>query len=69
MEVSPVVKGAFLEFIKHCQINHRTVINSKLESMIITLDMTYGNNDTAKIKSLRNAINSGYFDIKENKWH
>jgi len=69
MEVSEPLKRVYIEFIKHCQLNGKTLINSKLTNIIIELDMRYKSNDDAKINSLRNAINSGYFDIKENKWH
>lgn len=59
------LKRAFIEFIKHCNLNGRIVTNDKLWRLITRLDMTYRNDDIAKIASLTRAINKGYFDIKE----
>jgi len=69
MEVHEPLRHNYYEFIKHCQLNGKKLINSKLTNIIIELDMWYKDNDEAKINSLRNAISAGYFDIKENKWH
>ena len=53
------------EFIKHCQANGRTLINSKLLDIIVRLNDAYGNSTREKIQCLRKAIAGGYFDIKE----
>ena len=53
------------EFIKHCQANGHTLINSTLLNIIARLDMAYGDSTSEKIKCLRKAIAGGYFDIKE----
>jgi len=66
MEVSDYLKAAFIEFIKHCQINGKILTNSKLLDLIFKFDKLYGNEDKPKADSLRSAINGGYFDIKEN---
>lgn len=58
-------KSQLIEFIKHCQLNGKMVTNEKLKDIIIRLDFAY-NNTSEKIKSLKSAINGGYFDIKEN---
>lgn len=63
--VSGILKGNLWEFIKHCQLNGRTLTNDKLMSIIVRLDMNYGSDETAKAQSLRRAIDKGYFDIAE----
>lgn len=59
------LKRALFEFIRHCQLNGRIVTNDKLYSIIIRLDIAYGNNTVSKINSLVTARNKGFFDIKE----
>lgn len=59
------LRRAFFEFIKHCQLNGRTMTNDKLYSMIVRLDLAHGNDEQAKINSLNTARDKGYFDVKE----
>lgn len=63
-EISSELKLAFIEFIKHCQINNRILTNEKLKGIIVRLDMAF-NNEADKIQCLKKAINKGYFDIAE----
>ena len=62
--VSGELKRAYIEFIKHCQLNGRIVTNDKLYRIIVCLDMLHSS-DEIKIESLYNAIDGGYFDIAE----
>ena len=64
LQVSEVLRPVISSFIKHCHLNGKTLINSKLTDIIITLDMRYGDDDKAKIQALKDAICGGYFDIK-----
>lgn len=65
--VSDSLKRTFIEFIRHCQINGRSVINEKLKDIIIRLDMAYRNDDVPKHASLMKAINSGCYDVLEGR--
>lgn len=67
LEVSDIVRPMLWEFIKHCQANGRKLINSKLRSIILSLDETYQQSERMKVFSLKKAIDGGYFDVKENK--
>ena len=67
LEVSDIVRPMLWEFIKHCQANGRKLINSKLRSIILSLDETYPQSERMKVFSLKKAIDGGYFDVKENK--
>lgn len=67
LEVSDIVRPMLWEFIKHCQANGRKLINSKLRSIILSLDETYPRSERMKVFSLKKAIDGGYFDVKENK--
>lgn len=64
--VEPVLKDVLIEFIRHCQMNKRMVTNDKLKNIIIHLDMAH-KDVYEKVKSVRNAISGGYFDIIESK--
>lgn len=64
--VEEEVRPMLWEFIKHCQANGHTLINSKLTSIILALDYAYGNSYREKIASLKKAINSGHYDVLEN---
>ena len=64
--VEPVLKDVLIEFIRHCQMNKRMVTNDKLKNIIINLDMAH-KDVYEKVKSVRNAISGGYFDIVESK--
>lgn len=61
--VEEIVKPTLWEFIKHCQLNKKTLTNDKLEGIIIELDKTCEDEET-KVAMLQNAINGGYFDVK-----
>lgn len=58
------LKQAFIRFIKHCNLNGRTITNDKMYNLIVRLDMNY-DDDTSKVASLDRAICKGYFDIAE----
>lgn len=63
MELESAVKPVLWRFIKHCQLNGRTLTNDKLVDILITMDRQRLDEDE-KIKALQAAINGGYFDIK-----
>lgn len=65
LEVEEVVRPMLWEFIKHCQANGHTLINSKLSDIIIRLDCAYKQDTSQKIESLKKAIAGGYYDIAE----
>lgn len=65
LDVEDQVRPMLWEFIKHCQANGHTLINSKLSDIIIRLDFAYKDNTSLKISSLKKAIAGGYFDIAE----
>lgn len=63
MELEDEVKPMLWSFIKHCQLNKRTLTNDKLTNILFEMDkqrLTPGE----KIQALQNAINGGYYDIK-----
>ena len=62
--VAPQVKGSLWEFVRHCQLNGRTITNDKLEKLIVRLDMQYGKDEPGKAAALNKAVAKGYFDIK-----
>lgn len=62
-EVSPSVRPMVWNFIKHCQLNGRTLTNDKLSNILFEMDKQRLDEDE-KIKALQTAINGGYFDIK-----
>lgn len=64
-EVSPSVRPMVWNFIKHCQLNGRTLTNDKLSGILFELDKQRLDDDE-KVKTLQAAINGGYFDIKRN---
>lgn len=61
--VSEFVKPYVWEFVKHCQLNGKTLTNDKLESILVDLDFHY-KTDAERITCLENAVRGGYFDIK-----
>lgn len=65
--VEEEVRPMLWEFIKHCQANGHTLINSKLQKIILSLDFAYGPSSKEKIASLKKAISGGYFNVAENK--
>lgn len=66
LEVRDNYRHWIIEFIKHCQLNGKTITNQKLKDTIFRLDFSY-KDDKDKVESLKNAIRSGYFDIQELK--
>lgn len=65
LEVSPSVRPMVWNFIKHCQLNGRTLTNDKLSGILFEMDKQRLDDDE-KVKTLQAAINGGYFDIKRN---
>lgn len=63
MELEEEVRPMLWNFIKHCQLNKRTLTNDKLASILVALDMK-GYSASEKIEALQAAINGGYYDIK-----
>lgn len=57
------VKPMMWSFIKHCQLNRKTLTNDKLIGILIEMDKQRLN-ASEKIETLRAAINAGYYDIK-----
>lgn len=57
------VRPTMWAFIKHCQLNGKTLTNDKLTNILVEMDLQ---NLTAeeKNKVLLDAINGGYFDIR-----
>lgn len=53
-------REALVDFIRHVRLNGNTMINSRLERLIIRLDREYGNDDNAKAIAIAEAIASGY---------
>lgn len=60
-----LLRKAYIEFLRHCQLNGRTVTNDKLERLIVKLDLMYRKEDTLKVNALQEAIDKGYFDVKD----
>lgn len=58
------LRRTFFEFIRHCQLNGRIVTNDKLYSIIVRLDLRFGNDINDKIACLTDARDKGYFDVK-----
>ncbi len=61
--VSDMVKEALYAFIRHCSANKHTITNAKLEDIIMRLE-DY-EDDSLKVDALNEAINFGYFDIRQ----
>lgn len=59
--------NAIFDFLKHCQINGRKVINKKLVDIVHELDRRHSGNVAAKIADINNAIKRGWFGIFEVK--
>ena len=60
LEVHGVYRLSVWEFIKHLQANGCTVINSRLESLILALDRRYRADDISKCAEIKTAITNGY---------
>lgn len=60
MGVKPIVKEALIEFIRHLQANGTVLINSRLEDIIVGLDMRFRIDELGKVKYIRDAISKGY---------
>lgn len=61
--ISEAVRPTVWEFIKHCQLNGRTLTNEKLSGIFVEMDLR-GYDDKARIDALNAAINGGYYDIR-----
>ena len=63
MYLEQSVRPTMWAFIKHCQLNGKTLTNDKLTNILVEMDLQ---NLTAeeKNKVLLDAINGGYFDIR-----
>ena len=57
------VKPMMWSFIKHCQLNGKTLTNDKLTSILIEMDKQRLSS-SEKIQALEAAVNGGYYDIK-----
>ena len=60
MGVKPIVKEALIEFIRHLQANGTILINSRLEDIIVGLDMRFMKDEAGKVKYINDAISKGY---------
>lgn len=61
MEVSDRLKSALIDFIRHLKTSYGILmINSRLEGLLVKLDMKYGEDTVAKCKEVRRAITNGY---------
>lgn len=60
MGVTLNVKEALIEFIRHLQANGTILINSRLEDIIVELDMRFMTDESAKVKYIKDAISKGY---------
>ena len=58
-EVEPIVKKVLFEFIKHLKLQNVVMINSRLESIIVGLDMRY-REESDKVACVKRAINGGH---------
>lgn len=55
------LKDAVIEFIRHLKVSFGlTMLNDRLENMLIKLDFAYGKDDSAKCHEVRRAITNGY---------
>lgn len=61
--VDKAVRPAVWGFIKHCQLNNKTITNDKLANILIELDKQQLST-AQKIEALNTAVNKGFFDIK-----
>ncbi len=57
------VKPAMWEFIKHCQLNGKTLTNDKLTNILVEMDLQ-NLSPEEKSKVLLDAVNGGFFDIR-----
>lgn len=61
LDVSRTLKNAYIDFISHLKVNFNIVmLNARLISLIIGMDIKYGKDTTAKISEIRQAIAKGY---------
>lgn len=54
------LKSALIDFIRHLKVNGIVMINSRLNELLVKLDLTYGNDELAKCREIRRAITNGY---------
>lgn len=58
--VASCVKIELIEFIRHLQINGIVMVNSRLEDLIVKLDMLFGNDEKAKAEYIQDSIRRGF---------
>ena len=58
--VASCVKIELIEFIRHLQINGIVMVNSRLEDLIVKLDMLFGNDEKAKADYIQDSIRRGF---------
>lgn len=68
MAVDKIVRPSLWEFIKHCQLNGRTVTNDKLEDVIYELDKQCGKDEYQKVKMLQDAVRGGWYDVRRKEY-
>ena len=61
--VNPVYRSAIFRWIKHLQLNGIKVINDRLETIIVRLDIHYRNNNEGKAAEIDEAISKGYTQL------
>ncbi len=59
-ECKGAYREAVLDFIKHCLMNGVKITNERLNHIMVRLDLSFQDDDTEKIKYIRNAISKGY---------
>ncbi len=62
---SPRLKEAVIEFIRHLKVSFDVVmLNDRLESLLVALDMKYQDDDLSKRKEVRRATINGYHRLE-----
>lgn len=61
--VSEREKEAYLNFIRHLLVNGNVLINDRLESIIVKLDVLFGKDWQGKIAYINDAISKGYMRL------
>ena len=57
---SQSVKEALINFIRHLKVNGTVMINDRLESLLVGLDLRHREDDIAKCREINDAIAKGY---------
>ena len=69
LDVHGIYRLSVFEFIKHLHLNGHQVINSRLESLIISLDRRYPRDDVAKCIEIKTAITNGYVRLPSEEYN